>query len=256
MANARLSNTTSSIEKNSNSSIPPLAWLAGGIGGLALGVLAALAMQTPLGSSIGNFFRWLLAANTTQVTWYITRAAGLTAYLLLWLSVAWGLAVSSKILDTLLHGSFTYDFHQFISLLSIGFIAIHLLSLLFDQYMPYSVAQLLIPGLSSYRPVWVGVGIVAFYLTLLVTITFYLRGRIGMKAFRTIHVFSLVAYLATTIHGLLSGTDSSLPAVEIMYAGSFLSVIFLTAYWLLARRMKNRPAQGKGKIAAPELKPQ
>lgn len=76
-----------------------------------------------------------------------------------------------------------------------------------------------------------------------------------MKAFRTIHVFSLVAYLATTIHGLLSGTDSSLPAVEIMYAGTFLSVIFLMAYWKLARRMKNLPAKGKAKIAALEGKP-
>ncbi len=106
--------------------------------------------------------------------------------------------------------------------------------------MPYSLAQLLIPGLSSYRPVWVGVGIVAFYLVLLVTVTFYLRGRIGMKAFRAIHVFSLVAYLGTTIHGLLSGTDSSLPAVQIMYAGTFLSVVFMTAYWLFALRLKKK----------------
>lgn len=159
--------------------------------------------------------------------------------------MAWGLAVSSKILDTVLHGSFTYDFHQFISLLAIGFIAIHLLSLVFDQYMPYSIAQLLIPGLSSYRPIWVGVGIIAFYLVLLVTVTFYLRGKIGMKAFRTIHVFSLVAYLATTVHGLLSGTDASLPAVQIMYLGTFLSIVFMMAYWLLMMRSKKKvkPAQ-------------
>jgi predicted ferric reductase len=106
--------------------------------------------------------------------------------------------------------------------------------------MPYSVAQLLIPGLSSYRPVWVGVGIVAFYLVLLVTVTFYLRGKIGQKAFRTIHVFSLVAFLATAIHGQLSGTDASLPAVQAMYAGTFLSVVFLTAYWLITLRMKKK----------------
>ncbi len=240
-----MSNSTSSLEKNTHSSISPLAWLAGGFGGLALALIAALAIQTPLGSSLNNFTRWLFAANTTQVTWYITRAAGLTAYLLIWLSVAWGLAVSSKILDTLLHGSFTYDFHQFLSLLAIGFIGVHLLALLFDQYMPYSVAQLLIPGLSSYRPLWVAVGLVAFYLTLLVTITFYLRGRIGQKAFHTIHVFSLVAFLATAIHGLLSGTDASLPAVEAMYAGTLLSIIFMTSYWLVMLRMKK-----KGRLAA------
>lgn len=240
-----MANGSSSLDKNSASSISPFTWLLAAISGLALVVTATLAMQTPLGTSVSGFFTWLFAANTTQVTWYITRAAGLTSYLLLWLSVFWGLAVSSKILDTLLHGSFTYDFHQFLSLLAIGFIAIHLLSLLFDQYMPYSLLQLLVPGLSSYRPVWVGAGIIALYLTLLVTVTFYLRSKIGQKAFRTIHVFSLVAYLATTIHGLLSGTDSSLPAVKAMYAGTFLSVIFMMVYWIILLRTKK-----KNKIAA------
>ncbi len=242
MANARLTNPTPALEKSTRSSISPFAGLAGAFGGLALALVATLVIQTPQGSSLAHFFSWLFAANTSQVTWYITRAAGLTAYLLLWLSVFWGLAVSSKILDTLLHGSFTYDFHQFLSLLSIGFIAVHLLSLLFDQYMPYSVAQLLIPGLSTYRPVWVGVGIVGFWLTMLVTVTFYLRAKIGQKAFRTIHVFSLVAYLATTIHGLLSGTDASLPAVQAMYAGTFLSIVFMMSYWLVMLRTKKKRA--------------
>ncbi len=244
MANPPFSNTASTLEKSKPASISPFAWLASGFGGLALAYIGTLAMQTPLGSSLSHFFAGLFASSPAQITWYITRSAGLTAYLLLWLSVAWGLAVSSKILDNLLHGSFTYDFHQFLSLLSIGFIAIHLLSLLFDQYMPYTVAQLLVPGLSSYRPVWVGVGIVAFYLTALVTVTFYLRGKIGLKAFRTIHVFSLVAYLATTIHGLLAGTDASLPAVEAMYAGTFLSIVFLMFYWLVMLR-----ARKKGKMS-------
>ncbi len=131
-----MQNTTSSLKNNSRPSVSPLAWLAGGIGGLAFGILAAMAIQTPLGSSLGHFFSWLFAANTTQVTWYITRAAGLTSYLLLWLSVFWGLAVSSKILESLLHGSFTYDFHQFLSLLAIGFIAIHLLALLSTSTCP------------------------------------------------------------------------------------------------------------------------
>ncbi len=200
---------------------------------------AALILQTPVGSSTTlGFVKSLFAADSVQVTWYITRSAGLTSYLVLWLSVAWGLAVSSKILDRFLHRSFTYDFHQFLSLLALGFIAVHLVSLLFDRYLPYSLGQLLVPGLSAYRPLWVGVGIAAFYLTLLVTVTFYLRGRIGMKAFRAIHLLSLVAYLGTTLHGLLAGTNSSLPSVLLLYAGTFLSVVFLLVYWVMTRGQK------------------
>src|SRR5512135_2963242 len=99
----------------------------------------------------------LFAANSVQIWWYITRAAGLIAYLLLWLSTAWGLAVTSKIFDPLLQRHYTYDFHQFISLLAIGFLILHISVLVLDHYLPFSVFQVLVPFTSSYRPLWVGV---------------------------------------------------------------------------------------------------
>ena len=150
-----------------------------------------------------------------------------------------GLAVPSKILDRLLHRSVTYDFHQFISLLSLGFIALHIGALLFDRYLPYSLAEVLIPFLSTYRPLWVTLGIIGMYLCVLVTVTYYIRSKIGMKAFRAIHGFSLVAYLGITLHGLFAGTDSSLVSVLGLYLGTFLITVFLTAYWLLTRKKAN-----------------
>jgi sulfoxide reductase heme-binding subunit YedZ len=221
--------STSSFEKNE-------VVLAGGLGLVAGAIVFALLLQTPVGQPAAGFLTWLFAADTTQATWYITRAAGLTGYILLWFSVAWGLAVPSKILDRLLHRSVTYDFHQFISLLSLGFIALHIGALLFDRYLPYSLAEVLVPFLSTYRPVWVTLGIIGMYLSVLVTVTYTIRSRIGIKAFRTIHVFSLVAYLGVTLHGIFAGTDSSLVSVLGLYIGTFVTTIFLTAYWLLTRK--------------------
>jgi len=199
-----------------------------------------LLLQTPLGSPVTGFLGWLFSTQSTQTFWYITRSAGLTAYLLFWLSTAWGLAVSSKILDTILHRSFTYDFHEFLSLLAIGFSLLHVAVLLFDRYLPYSLAQILVPFLSPYRPVWVGLGVIGLYLTLLVTVTFYLRSRIGMKAFRGIHLLSLAAYVGVTLHALFAGTDSSLVTVIGLYASTFLATVFLIAYWLFRRFQNNR----------------
>ena len=105
-------------------------------------------------SQPASFLDGLFAASSQQVMWYITRSAGLTAYLVLWFSVAWGLAVPSKILDNLLHRTFTYDFHEFVSLLAVGFTLLHMVVLLFDRYMPYSPLQILVPFLSDYRPLW------------------------------------------------------------------------------------------------------
>ncbi len=230
-----------------------LAWVGGGLAFLMLALLGFFVAQLPIAGSFVALLRQVFASDSPQTMWYITRAAGLTSYLLLWLSVAWGLAVSSKALDALLHRSFTYDFHEFLSLLAIGFIFLHIGVLFFDSYMPYSLAQALVPFLSPYRPIWVAFGVISLYLTLLVTVTFYLRGRIGMKAFRVIHVLSLVAYLGVTVHGLLSGTDTSLISVLGMYAGTLLVVVFLTAYWLFLEAQKRRAKRPRPVPAAPVL---
>lgn len=211
--------------------------------------VAVTLASSPAGSGIKNVVVWLLAGDKPQVTWYITRAAGFTSYLLLWLSTAWGLAVPSRILDGILQGSWTFEFHQFISLLSIAFLGLHMGILMADQYMPYSLAQIFFPFISNYRPGWVGVGVLAMYIILLVTITFYIRSRISMKTFRAIHVLSLLGFLGGAAHSFGAGTDSPLPVVQVMYAVTILSVVFLTTYWLVGLAMKKR----KAAVAAPHI---
>jgi sulfoxide reductase heme-binding subunit YedZ len=165
------------------------------------------ALQDMVQSNLNSIF----GINTQQIWWFVTRAAGLIAYLLLWFSTVWGLAVPSKLVAPILEQTYTFDFHQFISLLSIGFTLLHVIVLMIDQYLPFSIWQILLPFLDSYRPFWVGIGIISFYIILLVTITFYIRSRIGMPAFRVIHILSLASYLGATVHGLFAGTDGTLP---------------------------------------------
>ena len=204
---------------------------------------ATLYISSTQGTALRQFLDWMFAFSTVNTTWYLTRIAGIIAYLLLWFSTAWGIAIPSKFFDRVLHRSITYEFHQFISLLSLGFLGLHMFVLLIDQYLPYSIAQLLVPFLSPYRPQWVGLGVIAFYLLVLVTVTFYLRQRIGSKAFRYIHYTSLIAYLGATIHGLLAGTDSSLPMMIFMYAGTFLVIVFLFVFWIVNASLDKKAKQ-------------
>ncbi len=206
--------------------------------GIAVGVLVLALAHSPFGKAAEIILNNLFALNTVQTMWYITRASGLVAYILLWLSTAWGLAVSSKIFDQLLHRTFTYDFHQYLSLFAIGFTFLHMIVLLFDGFMPYSIPQILFPFISPYRPFWIGVGVIALYVMLLVTITFYVRSRIGMKTFRVIHFASLVGYLGALAHSIFSGSDTSLWSVQLLYTGTFLVVVFLTSYWLIMQAFK------------------
>jgi len=203
--------------------------------------LATAGLKDP----IVRVIKWALSIDSVQIWWFVTRAAGFVAYFLLWLSTAWGLAVSSKIFDPLIQRDYTYDFHQYLSLFAIGFLFLHVVVLLLDHYAPFSLLQVLIPFTSTYRPVWVGIGVISFYLILLVTVTFYMRKRIGSRAFRVIHVLSLVGYLGATFHAIYAGTDSVLPMAQYMYKGSLLSIVFLTSFWLIAliQGKLRKPAQ-------------
>jgi len=209
---------------------------------LCVGFGFILTLSPARGWLIGSL-DWLFAADSQQLWWYVTRSAGIMAYILLWLSTAWGLAVPSKIISPVLEQSYTFDFHQFISLLSIGFALLHIIVLTFDRYLPYSTLQILIPFLSTYRPIWVGIGVISFYIIALVTVTFYLRSRIGMNAFRKIHILSLVGYLGVTLHGLYAGTDAPLLTMQLLYRGTSLVVVFLTVYWLVLKYQNNAVKQ-------------
>jgi predicted ferric reductase len=209
---------------------------------LLLILFGALFSLTPSGQAVGQWLNWFFALDSVQLWWYVTRASGMVAYLLLWLSMVLGLGITSKSFDLLLDRVFTYDFHQFISLLSLAFVVLHVAVLLLDRYLPYSIWQILVPFISPYRPFWVGIGVVGFYLTILVTVTFYLRKWIGMRAFRLIHVLSLVGYAGATLHGIFAGTDSPLPAVQFLYEGSALVVVFLTAFWLVLVALRKQEA--------------
>jgi len=202
---------------------------------LAVGLVA---VQVTTGTSPLQVINNFLGLDSVHIWWYISRASGLMAYLLVWLSTLWGFAISSKVFDSFLKREFTYDFHEHLSLLGLGFVLVHVAVLLFDKYLPFSLVQLLIPFTGTYRPFWVGLGIISLYVLLPVTFTFYLRQKIGSRAFRSIHLLSLVSYLGTTLHGFFAGTDSALPITMLLYAGTFLVVVFLTAYWLIMRTFK------------------
>jgi predicted ferric reductase len=213
--------------------------------GAVLVTMLVLLPMTAAGQSALGGLRQLFASDSTQIWWFVTRSAGITAYLLLWFSTVWGLAIPSKFFTSALDQTFTVDFHEFISLLSIGFTLLHIFVLTIDRFLPYTPMQILIPFLSPYRPFWVGVGVIAFYISLLVTVTFYLRKKIGVKTFRSIHILSLFGYLGVTLHGLYAGTDSPLIAMQLLYKATALLVVFLTVYWLTQKYLLNREAKEK-----------
>ena len=109
---------------------------------------------------------------TNPTFWILARATGLTAYLLLTGSVLAGLTVKSKPLGPRVRAADATDLHRFMSLLSLGAVAFHGLTLALDTSVPMPVAALFVPGLSTYRPLATGIGVVAAELMVLIYVSF------------------------------------------------------------------------------------
>jgi predicted ferric reductase len=217
---------------------------------IAAAVLAVLALAGPplLPAMVGS-----LAGTTPQAYWYISRACAFVAFGLVWLSMLAGLGITTQLASRWpsLPGSF--ELHRFTALLGLGFAVIHALVLLGDQYIGYNLGQILVPFLgSTYRPAWVGFGQVAIYLLGVVAFSFYVKDRLGIYAWRLIHMLSFALFLMTVAHGLGSGTDSSSLWAQALYWGSAISVLGLSVYRIVAVRRKRAKAAlaGSGLIAA------
>ena len=177
-----------------------------------------------------------LAASVSGATayWYLGRVGGFVAYTLLWLSVAFGLLMTGKVARRWPGAQQALSIHQSISILALVYALFHALILLGDRYMGYTVANLLIPFASTqYRPLWVGLGQVGFYLVVVLTLSFYLRKRIGPKGWRRLHYVSFGLYLLVTAHGLLAGTDARTPFALALYGITGLATYVLTVYRIL-----------------------
>jgi DMSO/TMAO reductase YedYZ heme-binding membrane subunit len=181
----------------------------------------------------------------TKAYWYAARAGGILAYLLLWFGALWGIMMSSKVSK----GLFIFGLHEFLPILAAVFAALHGLALLGDQYIDFSLFDVVIPFAAPYRPVWTGLGQVAFYLSVAIIASFYVKSRIGRKTWRTLHYATYLAFFLALGHGLLAGTDSTLPAIRGMYIISAATLIFATFFRILTVRGDRKPAPSRSQTA-------
>ena len=173
-----------------------------------------------------------LAAGTTSF-WYLSRATGFVAYLLLWGSVTWGLLLSTGTGRAWMRPPQLLDAHQFLSALGVGFACFHSLVLMGDRYVSFPLRAVLLPFGGSYEPLLVALGQIALWLSLLLIASFHVRRQIGGRIWRRLHYASFVAFWLAFAHGLLLGTERTTVWANVMYLTTASIVTFLTFYRVL-----------------------
>lgn len=200
---------------------------------VVLGALVGLGLAAA-GFAIGVGMTGL--AGETTSFWYLSRSSGFVAYLLLWGSVVWGLLLSSKIGQGKLRPPALLDAHQFLSNTALGFAFFHGLVLMGDRYLSFPLQAVLVPFASSYETLLVAAGQLALWLSLLLSVSFLVRKRIGQRAWRSLHYSSFLAFFFVLAHAVWLGSDSSRPAVQLFYLATTGVVLFLTFYRVLTSR--------------------
>lgn len=181
--------------------------------------------------------------------WFIARASGILAYLLLTASVLAGLLLRTRMFGKLARPATVTDVHRFLALLGLGAIVAHGAALALDSTVPIPVLALVVPGISPYRPLFTGAGVVAGELALLIYLSFPLRRLIGARAWRKLHYATYLVFAGATVHGIATGTDTGRPWMLALYGGAVALVVAATAFRVAVPR--RTPSRSRHDQASP-----
>src|SRR6202022_3409879 len=104
-------------------------------------------------------------------------------------------------------GYLTIGLHRDLSLLTLAFLVIHVVTSVLDPFARLGLRDALVPFSSWYRPLWLGLGVVAAELVVALVLTSLVRKHIGFRLWRVIHWFAYIAWPAALLHGLGTGSD-------------------------------------------------
>jgi methionine sulfoxide reductase heme-binding subunit len=139
--------------------------------------------------------------------WYLTRASGAVALVLLTISVGLGILGPLRFSAPRWPRFAVDSLHRDVSLAGVALTVVHVVTTVLDGFAPINLVDGLIPFLSPYRPLWLGLGTLSFDLILALVVTSLARRRLGYGAWRAIHWLAYVSWPVAVLHGLGTGTD-------------------------------------------------
>lgn len=189
------------------------------------------------------------AGEESPLPWYVSRAAGLVSFALLYVSMLLGLSIRLPFLGKIFAPAYSFKVHCWISLQALLFALLHGGILMFDDFLGFSAKDVFVPFLSSFEPVLVGLGTTAFYLMLVLVLTSYFKKFIPHKAWRAVHWLNVLLYVFGVAHALSLGTDLKEEIYRAIFSGLNAVLVLLILANIanrvfLAVRQKNVERQG------------
>jgi len=165
--------------------------------------------------------------------WLASRAAGIAALVLLAFQIVVGLVLSHPVnKSTWKLSRRLFPWHENVWFFVLGFVGVHVASIVVDPFAGVGLTGALVPGLSSYRSAPVALGTLALYALLLTGLTARYTRLLPAGAWLTIHRVGVAVFVVGWMHGLLAGTDSLAVVTLYVALGCAVSGAAAYRYWV------------------------
>lgn len=168
--------------------------------------------------------------------WYLSRASGMVAWLVLAATSLWGILIVTRMLKPADRPAWLLDLHRWLGALSVITTAVHMATLVGDNWVHFGWRELFVPQGSPWKTAAVTWGVLAFYVLVVVQLTSLVMKKLPRRLWHSVHLLSYALFLMATVHGLLAGTDASNEVLVL----TMTSVLAIVAFSLLARVLQGR----------------
>ena len=175
----------------------------------------------------------MTVAASTRALWYLTRGTGVVALLLLTAVLLLGVLGIARWRSERLPRFVVQGLHRNLTLLAVLFVAVHVVTTVADGFAPVRLVDAIVPFASPYRPVWLGLGALAFDLLLALTLTSLLRVRIGAGTWRALHWLAYASWPVALLHSLGTGSDARVGWLQALALGC-TGAVGLAVLWRAA----------------------
>ncbi len=144
---------------------------------------------------------------TSEALWWLSRATGVTTMLLFTTVLVLGLLTAGRRPPAGDAQTVVVALHRWLSLGSLAFLLVHILSAVVDGYVPIGWYAVLVPFTSAYHPVSVALGTLAVDLLAAVVVTSLLRHRMSERAWKGVHLLAYAMWPLAVAHGILMASS-------------------------------------------------
>lgn len=176
--------------------------------------------------------------------WYLSRASGMVAWILLGMTCLWGVLLVTRLLKPADRPAWLLDLHRYLGVLSLVATGAHMAALVGDNYAYFGWRELFVPQASAWNAAAVTWGVISFYLLVVVQVSSWLMRWLPRKLWHSMHLLSYVLFVMATVHGFMAGSDST----NVVFFGVACGVISLLSFVVVARVLHVRAKKAQSAV--------